>query len=180
MNYSCIPTNESAATAAEPSLAGNSSVSRRNFIKLCSVGASTLALQACGGGGGGSTSATAPIVTVPPPSTDPIQITPPPVTPPPVTPPPVTPPPVTPPPVTPTPVPVWSMIPTLSFVQGVKSSIPIAQYVSITGAALLGISLNNATLPAGVTFNAVAQAFDYDGFGAAATASGFILTATGG
>jgi len=131
---------------------------RRSFIKLVTASASAVVLQACGGGSGSSSaaaggSATAPIT---PPTT-----------------------PITPPttPTTPNP-PTWSAIPTLTFVQGIASSIPIGQYLSSADARALAIGLTAGQLPAGVTFNAATKAFDYDGSGAVATADGLVLTAT--
>lgn len=119
---------------------------RRSFIKLVTAGASSVVLEACGGGSGGG-AGDGGSVTSPLPVTTPSSPS----------------------------LPVWSPIPTLTFVQGVRSSISIAGYVSnATNATLL---LTAGTLPPGVTFNAATRAFDYDGSGAVASADGFVLAA---
>ncbi len=142
-----------------------SALNRRKFMTLLGASATSFAVQACGGGGG---------VAPTPPAQAPMPVTPGPA--------PVTPPadPATPvPPVTPvTPAPVWSTVPDLEFMQGVKSSIPVAAYVAFTG-VLLSIKPNAIALPSGVTYNAATNAFDYDGIGGATLSSGHTLTAAG-
>lgn len=142
-------TPASSAPPAPPDLAAQA-ISRRKFISFVTAGASALAIQGCGGGG---SAAAAPVTTSPATGGT-----------------------TTPPPVTP--APVWSNVPALVFTQGVKSSISVAQYVSSSSAGFV-LSLNNVALPPGVTFNAAAMRFDYDGVGAAVTSDGHVLTANG-
>ncbi|WEF32354.1 hypothetical protein [Pseudoduganella chitinolytica] len=119
---------------------------RRSFIKLVTAGASSVVLEACGGGSGGAAGEGGSV-------TSPLPVT------------------------TPTSpgLPVWSPIPTLTFVQGVPSSISIAGYVSNATNAVLALAAG--ALPPGVTFNATKRSFDYDGSGAVGSADGFVLTA---
>jgi hypothetical protein len=86
------------------------------------------------------------------------------------------------PPVTPTnPVTLaWNTVPTLTFTQGIASSVSVAQWITASNAAALTLSLNSVALPAGVTYNSSRQSFDYDGVGAVASTDGHILTAIGG
>lgn len=134
-------------------------ISRRKFMSFVTAGATALAVQGCGGG----SAAAAPVTTSPatggtstPPATGG----------------------GTTPPATPA-APVWSNVPALVFTQGVQSSISVAQYVSSSSATGLVLSLNSVALPPGVTFNAAAMRFDYDGVGAAVTSDGHVLTANG-
>lgn len=124
--------------------------SRRRFIKLLAAGATSLAVQACGGGGDGSTvpqgTVTSPIG---PDASPPLSAT-----------------------------PVWTTVPDLTFTQGVAASISVAQYVSAPYVKQFTVSLNEVALPPGVTFNATKMSFDYDGVGAAGSTDNHILTAT--
>jgi hypothetical protein len=139
---------------------------RRRILKLLAAGAGTLAVQACGGGGGGgsTTLSSGPVFN---PGTDAPAGTQPPPPQPPSMPPPDT-------------APVWTTVPDLNFTQGVAASISVGQYVTDNAVKTLLLSLTAGTLPAGVSFNAATMAFDYDGVGAAATATGLVLTATEG
>lgn len=76
--------------------------------------------------------------------------------------------------------PVWSTVPTITFTQGVKSSISIAGYVSDPNGDPLTITMNSAVLPDGVTFDAANKRFVYDGVGAVGTTNGVVLTADDG
>jgi hypothetical protein len=139
---------------------------RRRVLKLLAASAGTLAVQACGGGGGGgSTTLSTGTVFYPgtyaPPGTQP--------------PPPQ--PPSMPPPTT---APVWTTVPDLNFTQGVAASIGVGQYVTDDAVKTLLLALTAGALPPGVTFNPATKSFDYDGVGAAATATGLVLTATEG
>ncbi len=131
-------------------------ITRRRFITYCTAGATSLVVQGCGGGGANAapvTSATSGGSSLPPttPSTP-----------------------------TPTPVaPIWSTVPTLVFTQGVAASISVAQYVSSSSSAALVLTLNSILLPAGVSFNAAAMRFDYDGAGALVISDGHVLAAVG-
>jgi hypothetical protein len=137
---------------------------RRRFIQLMSASAATMALQACGGGGnaeaGTSLAGPAPAgEPVTPPSTasgasGPSALVP-----------------------ASTP-PVWTVVPTLSFTQGVASSISISKYVKSSTGGPLAIALNGLALPPGVTYNARTLSFVYDGIGAVGSTSGHVLTAS--
>ena len=75
--------------------------------------------------------------------------------------------------------PVWQGVPTITFTQGVASSISIAGYVSDPDGDALTISMNGL-LPSGVTFDAAGKRFVYDGAGTVTTISGIVLTADDG
>jgi hypothetical protein len=74
----------------------------------------------------------------------------------------------------------WDTIPTLTFTQGLASSISVAQWLSGATGDAVAISLNSVELPAGVTFNAATLSFDYDGIGAPASTDGHVLLANVG
>ncbi len=76
--------------------------------------------------------------------------------------------------------PVWTTVPTIQFVQGIASSVSIAEYVSDADGDALTISLNSVPLPAGVTYDQPGKRFVYDGVGAVSTTSGHVLTADDG
>jgi len=76
--------------------------------------------------------------------------------------------------------PVWLTVPTITFAQGVASSVSIAAYVTDPNGDALTITKNAAALPAGVTYDAANKRFVYDGFGAVGNTSGSILTADDG
>lgn len=148
--------------------------SRRRFLTYLSAGASSLALQACGGTAAFNVVLASSTVTSPAPT---------PVTPVPVIPVPVTP--VTPTqpttPTTPTvPTPATlslSTIPDLNFVEGLPSSVSLAQWIAGADPAVVTLTLNAVALPAGVTYNSNTKSFDYDGVGAATAGAGYIITA---
>jgi len=76
--------------------------------------------------------------------------------------------------------PVWQVVPTITFAQGVASSIGIGGYVSDANGDSLTIAMNAAVLPAGVTYDAPNKRFVYDGVGAIASTSGVVLIANDG
>lgn len=136
---------------------------RRRFIQLMSASAATVALQACGGGGSATASTSqggpAPAEPVLPPSTaagssGPSALVP-----------------------ASTP-PVWTVVPTLAFTQGVASTISISKYVKSASGGPLAIALNGLALPPGVTYNARTLSFVYDGIGAVGSTGGHVLTAS--
>jgi hypothetical protein len=135
------------------------------------MGSVALAVQACGGGGGAD-GAAAPMTPSPPAPVAPAPTPTPTPAPLPVAPAPVVPNPVT-------PAPVWLSIPNIAFTQGVQSSFSVAEYITVANVAAYTLTLNGATLPAGVTFNAVTRSFDYDGRGGVGGSDGLILTAIG-
>jgi hypothetical protein len=75
--------------------------------------------------------------------------------------------------------PVWQTVPTITFTQGVPSSVSIASYVSDPDGDPLTISMNGL-LPSGVTFDAAGKRFVYDGVGTVTTVGGIVLTADDG
>jgi len=76
--------------------------------------------------------------------------------------------------------PVWQTVPTVSFTQGVASSVSIAAYASDPNGDALTITKNAIALPAGVTYDAAGKRFVYDGNGAVGSTSGHVLTADDG
>jgi hypothetical protein len=153
--------------AAQP--AGESSVSRRSFMRYLSMGSVALAVQACGGGGGAdgasaplapSAPAQAPAPVAPAPAPAPAPVVPAPEVPEPA-------------------APVWLSIPTIAFTQGVPSSFSVADYITVANVAAYTLTLNASPLPAGVTFNSVTRSFDYDGRGGVVISDGHVLTAIG-
>jgi hypothetical protein len=76
--------------------------------------------------------------------------------------------------------PVWQTVTTVTFTQGVASSVSIASYVSDPNGYALTITKNSAALPAGVTYDAANRRFVYDGIGAVGSTSGHVLTADNG
>jgi len=86
----------------------------------------------------------------------------------------------------PTPVPApnrgpqWLTMPAINFAQGVAARVSIAAYVSDPDGDDLAIIQAAGALPAGVTYDAAAKTFIYDGIGAAASTSGNILNANDG
>ena len=140
---------------------------RRRFLQLMSAGAATVALQACGGGGSASAGTETGALGGPLPAADPVL-----------------------PPVTaavssgPSALvpanrpPVWTTMPTLTFTQGVASTISISKYVKSASGGPLAIALNSIALPPGVTYNARTLSFVYDGIGAIGSTDGHVLTAS--
>ncbi len=165
MNYSCNSTNKISPVVVEATPAA-AQLNRRRFMRMMTVGAGALAVQACGGGGsaGAATSPQSPITTpLLPPAPAPAPTAP------------VTAPsqPPIPPALT------WASIPTLSFTQGVPSSILIGQYIAGEISAAAIITLNQLALPPGVVFNSINRSFDYDGIGAVNTTDGHVLNIAG-
>lgn len=141
------------------------SPSRRSFMRYLTIGAAALAVEGCGGGGAGGTAAAPAPAPVPVPAS-----------------PVLAPVPVPPAPVVAAPAPaapVLLSIPTIAFTQGSPSSFSVADYITAANAAAFTLSLNETPLPAGVTFNAAARTFDYDGRGAVAATDGHVLTVNG-
>lgn len=142
------------------------SPSRRSFMRYLSVGAAALVVEGCGGGAADTAVAT--------PSIPPVAGATAPVAAP-------APAPAAPAVTAPAPsAPVWLSIPTIAFTQGTPSSFSVADYIPAASAAAFTLSLNEAPLPAGVTFNAATRSFSYDGQGAVASTEGHMLTAVGG
>lgn len=150
-------------SSIEPSSNNRSAKQRRRFIQLMSASAATMALQACGGGGSAtaSTSQGGPAAAEPAPpagtaagSSGPSALVP-----------------------ASTP-PVWTTVPTLTFTQGVASTISISKYVKSSSGGPLAIALNSIALPPGVTYNARTLSFAYDGIGAVGSTDGHVLTAS--
>lgn len=137
---------------------------RRRFIQLMSAGAATMALQACGGGGSATASTTqggpAPAEPALPPSTASGGASGPSALVPAGRP------------------PMWTVVPALTFTQGVASTISISKYVKSATGGPLAIALNGMALPPGVTYNARTLSFVYDGIGAVGSTSGHVLTAS--
>jgi len=150
-------------SSIELSVNNHSAKQRRRFIQLMSASAATMALQACGGGGSATASTSqggpAPAEPALPPSTasggsGPSALVP-----------------------ASTP-PVWTVVPTLTFTQGVASTISISKYVKSASGGPLAIALNGLALPPGVTYNARTLSFVYDGIGAVGSTDGHVLTAS--
>jgi len=76
--------------------------------------------------------------------------------------------------------PVWQGVPTITFTQGIASTISIAAYVTDPNGDALVITLNSAGLPPGVSYDAGNKQFVYDGMGAVGATSGNVLTADDG
>lgn len=148
------------------------SKSRRTFIRFLSAGVATLAVEGCGGGAGGSGLAAAtPAAPIAPatPAAPAVPVVPAaPVVSAPVV------------PAAPAASPVWQNIPALTFTEGVASSISVASYITGADLAAVTVTLNAASLPAGVTFNSKTYSFDYDGRGAPSATDGIMLTAAVG
>lgn len=141
------------------------SPSRRSFMRYLTVGAAAIAVEGCGGGAADSTAPTPAAPAAPPVVSAPVPA----------------PVPAAPVVVAPAPAaPVLLSIPTIAFTQGTASSFSVADYITVANAAAFTLSLNETPLPAGVTFNAAARSFDYDGRGAAASTDGHVLTVNGG
>ena len=163
MNYSCNSTNKILPVVVEATPEA-AQLNRRRFMRMMTVGAGALAVQACGGGGGaGAATApqslpTTPIVQPAPAPTAPVTA--------------------------PSQPPVasawtWASIPTLSFTQGVASSISISQYIVGENTAAAIVTLNDLALPPGVVFNRINRSFDYDGIGAVNTTDQHVLNIAG-
>lgn len=75
--------------------------------------------------------------------------------------------------------PLWAAIPSITFVQGIASSFSIAEYVSDADEDELMLSLDDAPLPAGVTFDAAGMRFVYDGSGPPASSTHMITADDG-
>ena len=76
--------------------------------------------------------------------------------------------------------PAWQTVPNVTFAQGVPSSVSIDAYVRDANGDGLVIAMNSATLPAGVSYDAVSKRFVYDGIGDVGSTSGVVLTADDG
>jgi hypothetical protein len=147
-------------TSAErlvPSYRPVSGVTRRVFLRNLTVSAASLMAGACGGGGGGgsalasdNTSTTSSTSS----NTASTQVQ--------------------------SAVPVWDSVPTITFTEGVAASFSIATFVSDADNDVVGITKNQAALPAGVTYDPATRSFVYDGIGAVSATSGHVLTATEG
>ena len=76
--------------------------------------------------------------------------------------------------------PVWSVIPTITFTQGIAASFSVAAFVTDEENDALSIAKNANPLPAGVTYDAATKSFIYDGIGGVGSTGGHVLTATEG
>lgn len=76
--------------------------------------------------------------------------------------------------------PVWKTVPTITFVQGVASTVSIAAYATDPNGDALTITKNSVALPAGVTYDEANKRFVYDGTGTVGSAGGNVLTADDG
>jgi len=76
--------------------------------------------------------------------------------------------------------PAWQQVPTITFTQGIPTTISIAAYVTDPNGDPLTITRNSAPLPPGVTYDAASMSFIYDGVGTVGTGSGSVLTADDG
>lgn len=148
---------DSASRAAHPQPANQ--LTRRTFLRNVTVSAAALLANGCGGGAGGATLAGDNSPTPPPgqsPSAPPGQ--------------------------SPTlnRPPIWNVIPTITFTQGIASSFSIAAFVTDEENDALSIAKNAVALPAGVTYDAATKSFIYDGIGGIASTGGHVLTASEG
>lgn len=133
-------------------------LTRRTFLRNVSVSAAALVASACGGGGGGGSAFAGSngLATTPVQPTTPVQS-----------------------PGSNLP-PVWNLVPTITFTEGVAASFSIAAFVTDAENDRLNITKNLVALPAGVTYDAATKSFVYDGVGAIGATSGHVLTATEG
>lgn len=76
--------------------------------------------------------------------------------------------------------PVWLTVPSITFAQGVASSVSIAAYVTDPDGDPLTINMTAGTLPPGVFYDQPNKRFVYDGKGVVASTSGVVLTADDG
>ena len=76
--------------------------------------------------------------------------------------------------------PEWQVVPTITFTQGIASTISIAAYVTDANGDPLTITWNSVPLPPGVTYDAGNKRFVYDGVGAVGITTGNMLTADDG
>ncbi|HEV2608914.1 MAG TPA: hypothetical protein VGU61_01505 [Noviherbaspirillum sp.] len=134
-------------------------LNRRTFLRNVTITAAALVANGCGGGAGGATLA-GDNSSAPPPGQSPSA----------------------PPGQSPTSnrPPVWSVIPTITFTQGIASSFSIAAFVTDEENDALSITKNAVALPAGVTYDAATRSFIYDGIGGIASTGGHVLTASEG
>lgn len=78
---------------------------------------------------------------------------------------------------TPNAPPVWSAVPTITFIQGTASNRDISTYVSDPNGDPLTITKTSGVLPTGVTYNQTLKRYEYNGVGAVAGTNGHVLTA---
>jgi hypothetical protein len=78
--------------------------------------------------------------------------------------------------------PVWQTVPTITFTQGVASSVSIGGYVSDPNGNALTVTLQagGPALPTGVTYDPVGMRFIYNGGGTVGSTSGYVLSADDG
>lgn len=130
-------------------------LTRRGFIQAIAAGAATLVVSACSGGGGSGSIASVPVSAPPNPSPNP-------------------------PPGGGQAAPSWRTVPTITFTQGVASSIAVSAYVDDPDNVVQSITKNATALPPGVTYDAANKRFVYDGIGAVSATGGHVLTASDG
>lgn len=76
--------------------------------------------------------------------------------------------------------PAWQTVRTITFVEGIASSVSIAAYVTDPNGDPLTINWISGALPAGVTYDAPNKRFVYDGIGAVSIGGGNVLRADDG
>ncbi len=132
-------------------------LTRRTFLRNVTVTAAALLANGCGGAGGATLAGdNAPTPPGQSPSTPPGQ------------------------PSSSNRPPVWSVIPTITFTQGIAASFSIAAFVTDEENDALSIAKNTNPLPVGVTYDAATKSFIYDGIGAVGSTGGHVMTATEG
>lgn len=143
---------ESCAAASHPA----DQLTRRTFLRNVTVTAAALLANGCGGAGGATLAGDNSPAPLPgqPPSTPPGQSP------------------------SPNRPPVWSVIPTITFTQGIAASFSIAAFVTDEDNDALSIVKNAVALPVGVTYDAASKSFVYDGIGDIGSTGGHVLTAS--
>jgi hypothetical protein len=153
MNHqTCNFSNASVQHESQVLANGNGALTRRTFFRLLTGGTAAIVVQGCGGGMADGSSAVGGTPSAPPAVASAAVAT----------------------------APIWQDIPSLTFTQGQAASIAISNFLNVERLAAFSLALNAESLPEGVTFNSVTQAFDYNGRGATADTTGHVLTATVG
>ena len=150
------------AAAPHAAIDADTNPGRRAFLRALAASAAALAVTACGGAATTNGGSNPPANPGSPP--------------PPAPPPPGNPPP----PGGANQAPVWQVISTIAFTQGVAATFSIAGSVSDADGDALTIVKNSAALPPGVTYDAANKRFVYDGVGAVGSTGGHVLTADDG
>lgn len=143
--------NPSDLVAQETALQSGTQLTRRIFLRNVTVTAASLLAGGCGGGAGGAT-----LTGDKTPAASPGQAP------------------------TGNRSPVWTVIPTITFTQGIAASFSVAAFVTDEENDALTITKNAIALPAGVTYDASTKSFVYDGVGGPSSTGGHVLTASEG